>query len=133
MIPAPSGVRHAGCALGTGSPLRVCTHGRVRLSGSGQRGSRLKLAAGVLGVAVATLTLLAAGAIGPGDLWLRWSTGWLGETTGALLVAPLLVAWRTQPRQMPGRRLWVTVPVVLAGALVMVLFARASRWEQSRL
>jgi two-component sensor histidine kinase/CHASE1-domain containing sensor protein len=89
--------------------------------------------ASTVGASIATLTLLGAGVIGTADLWLRWSTWWLGESAGALLVAPLLVAWRPQPRQMPGRRLWVTVPVVLAGALVMVLFVRASRWEQSRL
>src|SRR4051812_32436508 len=89
--------------------------------------------ASAIGATVATVTLLVARAAPMTDLGVRWSTLWLGETTGTLLVAPLLVTWMSRPRQMPGRRLWLTAPVVLAGALVMVLFARASRWEQGRL
>jgi two-component sensor histidine kinase/integral membrane sensor domain MASE1 len=85
--------------------------------------------ASAVGATIATATLLAAGAIAADDLWMRWSTSWLGETTGSILVAPLLVAWRSRRRQMPGRRLWVTVSLVLAGTLAMVLFIRASRWE----
>jgi two-component sensor histidine kinase/integral membrane sensor domain MASE1 len=85
--------------------------------------------ASAVGATIATATLLAVRAIPAGELWMRWSTTWLGETTGSILVAPLLVAWRSRQRQLPGRRLWVTLPVVLAGTLVLVLFVRASHWE----
>lgn len=36
-----------------------------------------------------------------GSLWLTW---WLGDTVGALLVAPLLLTWSTEPRQWPTKR-----------------------------
>lgn len=36
-----------------------------------------------------------------GSLWLTW---WLGDTVGALLVAPLLLTWSTEPRPWPTKR-----------------------------
>jgi two-component sensor histidine kinase/CHASE1-domain containing sensor protein len=89
--------------------------------------------ASVVNATVATLALHLAGATPAGDLWLRWSTWWLADASGALLVAPLLLLWLSRPRQMPGRRLWVTAPLLLAGTAVVVLFARATHWEQARL
>ena len=48
-----------------------------------------------------------------GSIWLTW---WLGDATGDLLVAPLLVIWLTQPRPnlKPGR-------IVEAAALLLAL------------
>lgn len=87
----------------------------------------------VVNATVATLTLLVAGGPGAMDLGLHWVTWWAADTTGTLLLAPLLLVWLSQPASVRGRRQWVTVPVVLAVALVVVLAIRVNRGEQSRL
>ena len=53
---------------------------------------------------VTVLALADAPAASPyGSRWLLW---WLGDATGALLVAPLILVWATRPPfRLPGRRL----------------------------
>jgi PAS domain S-box-containing protein len=60
---------------------------------------------------VTVLALADSDAASPhGSRWLLW---WLGDTTGALLVAPLILVWATRaPIRVPGRRL-------LEGALML--------------
>jgi two-component sensor histidine kinase/CHASE1-domain containing sensor protein len=87
----------------------------------------------VINATVATATLLMAGEVPPGDLGLHWATWWAADTTGTLLLAPLLLVWFARPAPERGRRQWITVPVVLAVALVVVLAVRVNRGEQSRL
>jgi two-component sensor histidine kinase/sensor domain CHASE-containing protein len=85
----------------------------------------------VVSATVATLTRLIAGA-GVIDLGVHWATWWASDTTGTLLLAPLLLVWFSRPVSVRGRQ-WVTVPVVLAVVLVVVLAIRVNRGEQSRL
>jgi diguanylate cyclase len=141
----PLGALLVAAMIGVGAALQACTGASLvrrfvgaptALEEARDVGLFLVLAgpvASAVGASISTLALLAAGTIPSGDRGLHWTTSWLGETTGALLVAPLLVTWLSRPRRMRGRRLWVTVPVVLAGVLVMLLFGRASRWEQGRI
>jgi len=82
---------------------------------------------------VATLVRLIAGDVAVLDPGLHWATWWASDTTGTLLLAPLLLVWFSRPVPARGRRQWVTVPVVLAVALVMVLSIRVNRGEQTRL
>jgi len=66
---------------------------------------------------VTVLALADSAAAHPyGPRWLLW---WLGDATGALLVAPLILVWATRlPRRLPGRRIaeGVVLVVALAGA-----------------
>jgi signal transduction histidine kinase/integral membrane sensor domain MASE1/CheY-like chemotaxis protein len=51
-----------------------------------------------------------------GSLWLTW---WLGDTVGALVIAPLLLVWSTAPRQWNNQR-------YLEAALLLTLLAVSS-------
>ena len=82
---------------------------------------------------VSTVTRLIAGDAAALDPGLHWATWWAADTTGTLLLAPLLLVWFSRPASVRGRRQWVTVPVVLAVALVVILAIRVNRGEQSRL
>ena len=49
-----------------------------------------------------------------GAIWLTW---WLGDTTGDLLIAPLIILWSTPPK-----RRWNRKEVVEVGILLLLLF-----------
>ena len=49
-----------------------------------------------------------------GAIWLTW---WLGDTTGDLLIAPLIILWSTPPKRRWNRR-----EVVEVGILLLLLF-----------
>jgi len=49
-----------------------------------------------------------------GAIWLTW---WLGDTTGDLLIAPLIILWSTPPK-----RHWNRKEVVEVGILLLLLF-----------
>ncbi len=49
-----------------------------------------------------------------GAIWLTW---WLGDTTGDLLIAPLIILWSTPPKRRWNRR-----EVVEVGVLLLLLF-----------
>ncbi|RME23444.1 MAG: hypothetical protein D6798_13485 [Deltaproteobacteria bacterium] len=73
---------------------------------------------------IGTLALLTHG-LPPSDATVAWSTWWLGDATGALVVTPLVLAWfgparvRTLAalRRAPGESVAATVVVLAAAAL----------------
>jgi len=68
---------------------------------------------------VGTLSLWLGGVLGTSDLTSVWSTWWLGDACGALLVVPLAMAW-----WRPVRSISWTVPRVLeAGAMIAAVAA----------
>lgn len=68
-----------------------------------------------------TATLFAAGLAERNDLGSLWSTWWLGNATGDLLIAPVLLAW-VRPHRLPGwRELLETAALFLS--LFLVAFA----------
>jgi signal transduction histidine kinase len=94
------------------------------------RGSRLERPAslGLLFVAIAIGTATSAVIGTLATVWdggLRWSevpssvrTWWLGDTSGGLLVAPLLLAWAQPPWRWPWRGRQATEAVVILGAVI---------------
>lgn len=80
------------------------------------------LAAPVLGASVGVATLAGAGSLDPDLAPAVWFTWWLGDATGALVFAPLLLLW-LQPAGEPiasGRRLEL-VAAGLTGVVLPVL------------
>lgn len=72
---------------------------------------------------IGTGTLIAAGALPPGEFWATWSVWWTGDAMGVLVVAPvLLVAWtgRWRRRVPPPLRVLEAI-ALMAGVLVVTL------------
>ena len=79
-------------------------------------------------IGVATLTLV--GGLGFDQLGTVWLTWWLGDMTGELVIAPLLVIWLTQPlpKLNPPRiaeAVALLLAVILTASFVFVLQRRA--------
>lgn len=68
---------------------------------------------------VGTLTLRLGGLVPAGEFGPIWTTWWLGDASGDLLVAPFLLAWATTPLTRPSARRALE-GVALFGGLVAV-------------
>lgn len=88
------------------------------------------LLAGVLAPSVAAswgvLSLWAAGLAGPEGLGRVWTTWWLGDGAGALIVAPPLILWAQRPeRVLSSRQAWELAGLAAAlGAATAAVFGR---------
>ncbi len=82
---------------------------------------------------VGVSTLLVAGVIPLQLLPFSWWTWWVGDTIGVIIVSPLVLIWAAGPRaEWHRRRTSVTWPLAALSLLVVLLFVRASHWEQER-
>ena len=83
---------------------------------------------------VGASTLWLAGLV-PGESFFEsWCSFWVGDTIGVLIFAPLVLIAIGVPREIwKPRRLSVGVPVAVLCIAVVLLFLRASAWEQARL
>ncbi|MFO0985274.1 MAG: MASE1 domain-containing protein [Planctomycetota bacterium] len=97
------------------------------------------LGAGLSTMLSATIGVLAlcAGGVQPWSAWRSlWSVWWLGDATGALLIAPLVLSWATWRTLWPRQRLAEGLAVLSAVVLLsVVMFTRrdlmrsaTSRW-----
>ncbi|HET7040733.1 MAG TPA: MASE1 domain-containing protein, partial [Gemmatimonadales bacterium] len=82
---------------------------------------------------IGVLTLRVAGLLPADATHSAWITWWLGDASGDLLVAPVLLSWATLPRWRPTRAealealaLFVTLPIV-----GIALFGSAAPFERS--
>jgi PAS domain S-box-containing protein len=63
-----------------------------------------------------------------------WWVWWIGDSIGALAVAPLVILWLTRPQpDWPRRAITVTVPLGVFTAMVVALFIYTDVREQERL
>jgi PAS domain S-box-containing protein len=82
---------------------------------------------------VGVSTLLVSGVISPQLLPFSWWTWWVGDTIGVIVFSPLVLIWAAGPRAAwDRRRASVTWPLAALSLLVVLLFVRASHWEQER-
>ena len=64
----------------------------------------------------------------------NFMTWWLGDSTGVLIVVPLLLIWFGQPRKAwEHRKTSVAIPLVGTLALVIIVFILTSNQEQKRI
>jgi signal transduction histidine kinase len=68
---------------------------------------------------VGTVSMLAGGVIGHADAPTFWRTWWLGDTSGGLVVLPLMLAWATDPAAA-WRRIRTPEAVALLIAVVVL-------------
>ena len=79
-----------------------------------------------------TTSLWMEGMVQPAQYLFTWWTGWVGDTVGVIVIAPLILIWTAQPRDLwRRRRLSVTVPLVLVLVMITLFFLSATRWEQA--
>ena len=72
------------------------------------------LGSALVAATLGTLSLGVTGAVAQGAWMAHWGTWWLGDATGMMVVAPLIVAWLR-----PGRVVW-TPPRIAEGAIMLV-------------
>jgi signal transduction histidine kinase/CheY-like chemotaxis protein/integral membrane sensor domain MASE1 len=64
------------------------------------------------------------------DLLSNWTTWWIGDTLGVLVVLPLMLVFAGGPRALWRSRTYsVAVPMVLSFGLFVAIFIRVSDWE----
>lgn len=85
----------------------------------------------LVGATVGVATLYAVGFVGPEAVPYSWATWWVGDATGAMVVAPLFLIWMT-----PGKRrmrLSLTIPALSVLGAAVVVFVVTSGYERERL
>ncbi|MGH8481805.1 MAG: CHASE domain-containing protein, partial [Nevskiaceae bacterium] len=88
----------------------------------------------LLNATVAVGTLWLAGRVPDAAVPYNWWTWWIGDSIGVLLFAPLVLLWSVRPRRVWLRRqVYVTGPLALLFAVVVVLFVAISQREQARI
>jgi len=91
------------------------------------------LAATAVAATVGTLTLVLGGISPPAGIFWVWSTWWLGDAVGAVVVAPLVMLWARRPKR-------ITRTFVAEGGILLVVlllatgmaFDPGSPWAASR-
>ena len=82
---------------------------------------------------VGNMVLLLGGVISWAQVPFSWWTWWVGDTIGVLVMAPLVLIWTAEPRQIWRRRQFsVGLTLGLAFAAVVVFFLYARAWERER-
>jgi signal transduction histidine kinase len=107
--------------------LRRLIGRRARLDTAAQVGGVVvaALTATAISATVGTLSMLAGGVIDGGDVPTFWRTWWLGDSSGALVVLPLLLTWLGDARSawrrifVPEGALLIATVVALATTAVM--------------
>ena len=62
----------------------------------------------------------------------NWLTWWTGDAIGVMVVTPLVLIWFAKPRETWRVRMGpVGVPLLAAFALCVVMFVKASAWDQN--
>lgn len=89
-------------------------------------------AACALGAAWSVATLTVAGVEPWSVLQFNWWTWWVGASIGVVVVTPLILVWAGEPRSVwRARRISVGLPLLAAFALAVVVFPKATAWEQA--
>ncbi|HJU06431.1 MAG TPA: CHASE domain-containing protein [Nitrospiraceae bacterium] len=88
----------------------------------------------VIGATMGTTSLWTAGVLEAQHYIFSWWTWWIGDSIGALLIAPLMLIWMAEPRAVwRKRRLSVAVPLCVAFVVAVALFVFVSEKEQDRI
>lgn len=82
-------------------------------------------------VGVAALTWF--GLVAPSNILFNWSTWWVGDGLGALLVSTLIFVYLAEPRKLwASRRRVLPTVMIVTSVILIALFIVSSNWEQSR-
>ena len=83
---------------------------------------------------VGALSLLGSGAISADDLLTVWSTWWVGDAVGVIIITPILLTLLAQPREHWRPRLWsLAIPLILTLVLMVSYFNYLTRQVHDRI
>ncbi|MDA0745179.1 MAG: CHASE domain-containing protein [bacterium] len=83
---------------------------------------------------VGVVNLWLSGVLGGAQVPLSWFTWWVGDTIGVLIFTPLVFIWTAVPRNVwRARRVSLGLPLCITFLLSVLVFVRASAWEEKRL
>ena len=83
---------------------------------------------------VGASSLFVFGIIPAADFANTWTTWWIGDTNGVLLLTPLIIAW-SMPRDNNWvlRRIWVTIGFTLVIMILAVFVYHSRKWNEDDL
>ena len=88
----------------------------------------------LLNATIGVASLWATGKVSLEAAPFNWWTWWIGDSIGVLLFTPLVLVWALRPsRTWRRRQVYVTAPLVLLFAVVVMVFFFISRREQARI
>jgi signal transduction histidine kinase len=88
----------------------------------------------LLNATVAVGTLWLAGSVPDAAVPYNWFTWWVGDSIGVLLFTPLVLLWSVRPwHTWLRRQVYVTAPLALLFAVVVLLFVAVTRREEARI
>ncbi|WP_298832168.1 PAS domain S-box protein [uncultured Piscinibacter sp.] len=91
-------------------------------------------AACLLAASVATLVLVASGAVPMSAALVTWATWWAGDSFGALIATPIVLTLIGRPRgDWAARRMIVGLTLALVTLMMAVGIAQVARWDEERL
>ncbi len=78
-----------------------------------------------IGATIGTMTLMLTGNGNWQNFWAIWITWWIGDLLGALVVAPLLLTWKSFPTARWNRRVYIegVLLLVLVSAVTWFVFS----------
>jgi PAS domain S-box-containing protein len=125
-----------GIAVGNTLEALAGAYGLTRIPGFRKTLDRLPDLIGLLLIAavgssmisatIGVATLLAAGLVQPASFWATWWTWWLGDLTGCLIVAPVLLTWNSEE----WRRIWRARRIEAACLGILIVLASLFVFER---
>ncbi len=86
----------------------------------------------LVGASVGAAALLFGGVVAPELFLFSWLTWWVGDVIGVVVMAPLLLIFFAQPRQLwRSRVVTVAVPLIVTCLVVAAVFVRVSQSESA--
>jgi diguanylate cyclase (GGDEF)-like protein len=88
----------------------------------------------LLGASWGVTTLWLMGFVSSSEYGFSWLTWWIGDTTGVLLMVPLIFAFCGRPKELwVQRRIRVALPMIVMLAATVIIFLIASNQVQGRI
>ncbi len=92
------------------------------------------LVACLLNASIATLVLMASGAVAPEHALVTWLTWWAGDSFGAMIATPVALTLIGRPRaDWAARRMIIGLTLTLVTLMMALGIAQVARWDDERL
>ncbi len=99
--------------------------------------ARFFLAGGPLGclisASIGVTTLIATGAVLPGNWHFHWLNWWVGDSLGVMIISPIILTFIGKPRALwQKRQTMVAIPLALSFVVALILVSYAAKSDKVR-